>query len=179
LSYISDVSTLTNNLKNLLSFWNFSTNEIDSAITLADKKSNLISELEQIKNSHNGDFSKLFNRKNQYIGLYKDTYNTNTQTEYGSYVIQLNQDDLSSITTLNTAIKAVTTVSSTGNGSSTETAMEDSKVIDVIMNLVIKAASDSNQQNQALTSILSNRRVDVYDTRLNTQLGAQWASNWK
>ena len=121
----------------------------------------------------------MFNRKNQYVGLYKDTYNTSTQTEYGSYVIQLNQDDLSSIDKLNTAIKAVTTVSSTGNGFSTATAMDDAKVADVIMNLVIKAASDSNQQNQALTSILSNRRVNVYDTRLNTQLGAQWASNWK
>lgn len=79
-------------------------------------------------------------------------------TQTGAYVYQINTKDLESWSTLKTAV-----------GNNTE----------VLYNLLIIAAKDTGQQDRALNSILATRKVEIYDTRLNTQLGPKWASNWK
>lgn len=168
LTYVSSVSTLTTDLTSLLSFWNFDGSKVNKASGLADKKQELKNELDRIKTDHSADFNKLFERKSTYIGLknlYGDNLSSDVQTKYGSYVIQLNQNDFESWSSLKTAL--------------TYKNITDAQAMDIIMNLVIKAASDSNQQSNAISSILSTRKVEVYDERLNAQLGAQWASNWK
>ena len=42
---------------------------------------------------------------------------------------------------------------------------------EVLYNLLIVAAKDTGQQDRALSSILTTNKVQVFDTRLNTQLG--------
>lgn len=79
-------------------------------------------------------------------------------TQTGAYVYQINTKDLESWSTLKTAVDNNT---------------------EVLYNLLIIAAKDTGQQDRALNSILATRKVEIYDTRLNTQLGPKWASNWK
>ena len=52
-------------------------------------------------------------------------------------------------------------------------------VAEIIYNLLFEAAKDTYYQDTALTSVLENKKVEVFDVRLNSQLGAKWVSNWK
>ena len=81
-----------------------------------------------------------------------------SSTQSGAYVYQINTNDLKDWSSLKMAV-----------GNNTE----------VLYNLLIVAAKDTGQQDRALSSILTTNKVQVFDTRLNTQLGPKWASNWK
>lgn len=88
---------------------------------------------------------------------------------HGAKVIQLNKNDISTLATLETAISKLFT----GNNIATNAS-------DVFYNLVIKAAIETTTQDLAISAIVTDTlKVDIYDVRLNNQLGPRWAKNWK
>lgn len=110
--------------------------------------------------------------------LYKDLNNHVSQVEYGSYVIQVNESNLKDFSTfvnyLSEAFKEKNPENGNGTGNKhTECANN------LLTNLLVSLSTDSTIQTQALNAIASKNKVDVYDIRLNNQLGEKWANNFK
>lgn len=116
--------------------------------------------------------------------LYKDENNVLSKYEYGSYVIQINSDNLKDLSTFISYLK--TTFSSQkvdGTATSTEkesgTTTTDKEAWNLLVNLLVSVATTSSIQTQAVNNIATNNKIDVYDIRLNNGLGENWVSNWK
>lgn len=191
----SEVNNLANQLKKYLPMIQF-----ESVINISDNS--LMSKKDALKNlineNYNGDIvnpgsketkpitKEMFQQRKGYVGKTSTTsgggagaggfktqlantqQNTNenlevtdspvSSTQSGAYVYQINTNDLKDWSSLKMAVDNNT---------------------EVLYNLLIVAAKDTGQQDRALSSILTTNKVQVFDTRLNTQLGPKWASNWK
>ena len=113
-----------------------------------------------------------------------DVANGNNAIEYGAKVIQLNSKDINGMNGNNGISNLVTTISSKIqkiNGTTTQaraTNNMDDQASEIVYNLLINAATNTNVQQMAMNSILATRKVNVNDIRLNNQLGADWVNNW-
>ncbi|RXY96000.1 hypothetical protein D8X55_04970, partial [Malacoplasma penetrans] len=136
-----------------------------------------------------------FQPRNGYINsgtFYKDASDSVNNVNYGSYVLQLSSSNLSStnafITYLQQSFNSNDPAtkpngSATPGTPSTTNNNAENQAKSVFWNLVVQLATDSSVQGTAISSLLtnttSNRKVTVYDVRLNNQLGSRWASNYK
>lgn len=135
--------------------------------TLKQKKEGLITIVQSLTDDY---FSA-----DQTKGKYLTTSTTNDDTTtayqymsegnennyYATYVVGVNQNSFNSYSTF---------ISSFNNE-------ETGK--DVFFNLLIEAATNSNLQSKALQKIIYTNKIEVYDVRLNNQLGSKWVKNWK
>ena len=195
----SQVVSIANNLKAKIPSLNVS--KIISDETNLNEKKDLLSKLV----TTNGNIPEsYFQERNGYIGNggngtgtgtgtanttmnvspIPDVANGNNAIEYGAKVIQLNSKDINGINGSNGISNLVTTINSKIqkiNGTVTQTGtinnMED-QANEIVYNLLINAATNTNVQQMAMNSILATRKVNVNDIRLNNQLGADWVNNW-
>ncbi|MEG2476392.1 MAG: hypothetical protein RSA40_02485 [Malacoplasma sp.] len=178
LNSIIDKYTLSSDVDNLAraiqkKIKTISINTVLTANTIDDKKT----ALKVITNS-SSITATMFSPRTGYISSGALNSGTGTTIQdpnslallHGAKVIQLNNNDISSLANLELAIKKLFT---TGSTIEVDTA-------NVFYNLIIQAAADTSIQDQAISSIVTNDlKIDVYDIRLNNQLGPRWAKNWK
>lgn len=126
---------------------------------------------------------QMFNRKNTYVGKNDTSSNINAIQEEdkpniksAAYVYQINVDDLANWNKFKDVFKKT----STTHG---QPFKQTTYAYDVIYNLLFDAAKETYLQEEAITSLLSQEnnkwKINVFDTRLNQQLGPKWALNWK
>ena len=170
LSTIDSINSLITSLRNKLSNVTANFGELlDSSKSLKQKKDGLVSIIENnttdnMYKSISADSGKYLTDTNisgDAIPAY--TYGTNDNEYYATYVIQVNHD----------SFKNFSTFLSTFGSQNTDIAY------DVFFNLLIEAATDNNLQSMALDSFVYNNKINVYDGRLNKQLGYKWVKNWK
>ncbi len=167
-SYESEISELTTDLMNKTKA--FDAGQIFESATEIEQKKTI---LKGIVNDTTKFTDAMFQRRDNYIGQ-QPTGNTNNSDatpvtdnsngdniKSGAFVYQINNSDLKDWS----SFEQVFSSSSSKN--------------DIIYNLLFTAAADTNIQATALVSILENSKLTVYDTRLNTQLGPKWITNWK
>lgn len=186
ISSISDLQTLTTNIDTLTNFkFNF-TADIDAQLTLASKKSTLLTLFQEklgtsTSSSTTNDY---FTQFSGYVGAKSTTSgstNTGTTTDveaygtgtskYGIFAYQLNADSFSSLSNLQTALGA-----STSTTNSYETADE------IICNLIVQYAAQTTNQSYIIPNLVSESRVTIYDIRVYNAFssdGATWVRNWK
>lgn len=161
ISTITDVVNLANSIKSKVKYFDISL-VTDSKKTLKERKQALVNLVERLDDNTN----EYFDARNGYIKTTDDkpiVDSTKDHYEYGAYVYQINYDNLESKESLLKALGSDNDVNKANN---------------IFYNLVIQAATDSTLQSKVLATISSSNKVDIYDLRLNTQLGAQWANNW-
>ncbi len=169
LSTISAVDTLANNLFKYTG--TFKKENVVNQKGLDLKKENFIkniNDVNQIKDNY-------FKPRNSNVGLETVTNNTksylpiidseNNRIKHGGYVIQLNYSNITDFNTFYSYIKAQLT--------------DDKNTYDVIGNLIVKAAMDSNIQKRAIDKITTSNKINVYDIRLYNELGSTYVKNWK
>lgn len=130
-----------------------------------------------------------FNPRRGYVNngqLYKEDNQSVTNVNYGSYVIQLNSDDLKDKSTFISVLqqsfstnKPSTTPTSTQQTSNQVDGVAKDEVASLYWNLLVQIASDSSVQDVAISNLLSGNKITVYDVRLNNQLGSKWVINYK
>lgn len=120
--------------------------------------------------------------------LYKEDNQSVTNVNYGSYVIQLNSDDLKDKSAFISALKSTFEKNNPANTSSTSESQEatsetnnnaSDEVASLYWNLLVQIASDSSVQDVAISNLLNGNKITVYDVRLNNQLGSKWVINYK
>lgn len=176
LSTIDAVNSLITTLRGKLTSVNANFGDLlDTSKTLKEKKDGLISIIEndtipqmyQSVTSSAGRYLTDTNQSSSSTPVY--TYGTDDNQYYATYVIQINQDSFKSLDSF------LSTFGTSASDSST-----NSIAYDVFFNLLIQAAAtDTNLQSMALESFSYANKINVYDVRLDKQLGYQWVKNWK
>ncbi|RXY96004.1 hypothetical protein D8X55_04965, partial [Malacoplasma penetrans] len=191
----SQVTAFANTLGKLFNIDTSNINDVDSLTTLIDDTAKIPEDAYKPRNGY-------INEGN----FYKDSQDNVNNMNYGSFVIQLSSVDLNnnnngannngannngasgffnylknSFSTSDPATKP--TSSSTPSTPSATNSEAEKQARSVFWNLVVQLATDSSIQGTAISSLLTNtttnRKVTVYDVRLNNQLGSRWASNYK
>lgn len=166
---VSDLENLARSLYTKIG--TFSIDSVINASNLVDKKTAFLT----IVNNTSIITDEMFEPRTGYISTDTDLTKkdsslianpSSANLEYATKVIQLNSNDISSLTNLDSAFAKLTGITETQKS-------------EIFFNLVVQAALETTQQENAVNSIISSRRVEVYDVRLNNQLGPRWASNWK
>lgn len=157
---LTDLETLANSLqKKLISL---SLSQFSLANSLSTKKAALIAELSKTTVVT----SEMFEPRTGYISQGDLSTSTGaliidesqTNLSYGAKAIHLNASNVTSLNDLLTTINKLTGVNAS----------------QVFYNLVIQAANDLNLQTKVLNQIAISNRINVYDIRLETQLGYDW-----
>lgn len=203
-TYDSQVENLVNKMKVLFPEIK-ELNEVNQLQTLQEKKAKMEAILNQKTTSSTPGTEtnqntylipdSVFQPRNGYISngqtgsnstLYKDPNNLISNYEYGAYVIQINESNL---TDLSTFVKYLTQTftshsPSNANGSTslptdTTSGTSEQQAYSLLANLLVSKSQISSVQNEAINLIAQANQVVVYDIRLNNQLGEKWASNWK
>lgn len=176
---ISQINDLINKLIKL--FPNIS--QLSSLLGISDlkaKKEKLISlvnndSLNWIKHDlfkpRNGFISREENNSNG-NKLYYDDSNSTLNNLYGSYVVQINGENLVNLDKFINYLKSAFDTIKNGNNI-------NDLVYDLISNLLVEIASNSSIQTEAINEIASNNKFFVYDVRLNDKLGETWVKNFK
>lgn len=175
--------------------------EVQNAEETSKKKELLVA----IVNSTNGDSSgeggqgtnnykipdDAFKPRNGYIktsttdsttnGLYQDEIDKHSQIKYGSYLIQLNQGNLKDLSTFITYLSSSFTSNMPSNGTANnqQTNTANQLAYNLIANLLVSVATSTSIQDEAFNKIAEDYKIDIYDWRLNLQLGEVWAKNYK
>ncbi|MCF0217684.1 MAG: hypothetical protein HUJ42_01415 [Malacoplasma sp.] len=180
----SQVVTLANTMASL--FPNVDFTSVYNSSSVTDMQNALIT----IVNDTSKIPTNAFSPRNGYINgtkLYGSDTDSVNGLNYGAYVIQLNDADLASTTTFynyltsvfntNDPSKSNSQTQTSGTTTNSNAAKEASEVY---WNLVVQLANDSNIQNYAIANLTNNNnKVNVYDVRLNNQLGSRWVLNYK
>lgn len=146
---------------------------------IATKKTNL----KALVNDTSLIQDQMFTRKNTYVGKNDTSNNIDAIQEEdkpnirsAAYVYQINVDDLTDWNKFKEVFKKTSTTPG-------QPFKQTTYAYDVIYNLLFDAAKETYLQEEAITSLLSQNnnkwKVNVYDVRLNQQLGPKWALNWK
>ncbi|MDE5545773.1 MAG: hypothetical protein K2I76_04100 [Malacoplasma sp.] len=149
----------------------------NKTITLKEKKNKLITAVTNLSSSLSS--TKVFSQR---AGILNEGYFTETNNngllsdssqpllQFASYVIQLSRYNLSSSNSLLDALSVNTTESNSDNEGA----------FDILSNLVIQQAIDSNLQDRIMNSILASvGKIKAYDVRLYVFLGVEWILDWK
>ena len=181
-------SSQVDNLAKLIQkYFNIDISSVLNASDESSKQSALIKIVESSSSQKIPDSA--FTPRRGYVNggsLYKEDNQSVTNVNYGSYVIQLNSDDLKDKSTFITTLQN-TFSNNNPNNSSTTISTTDSSVssnakdeaASLYWNLLVQIASDSSVQDVAISSLLSGNKITVYDVRLNNQLGSKWVINYK
>lgn len=168
-SLISDVENLAKKLYTKIK--TFSIDKVINAVTLENKKM----ELKNIVNNTSYINDQMFQPRTGYISsdnilTKKDSpliqSPNSANIEYATKTIQLNNNDVNSIGNFWTAISKLPDI-------------DENKKSEIFFNLLVQVAKDTIIQDNVINLISNEDRVDVYDVRLNNQLGPRWVKNWK
>ena len=174
----SQITSLATTLQKLFSI---DVSNVTSATNLNQMQNSLVS----IINDTNAIPDSAFQPKAGYAekDLYTEQSDEISGYKYGSYVIQLNENNLASASGFLDYLKSIFNKYDPSSSNSTSVGSTNAKgeeqANDLFWNLVVQIAADTNVQNSAISSITSANKVTVYDVRLNNQLGSRWVSNYK
>lgn len=182
---LSDVNKIANDLGKKLNEPSILKIANDNKLTINEKKEKLVNVVENI-NKVSG-LENAFTQRKGIVGENETNTNNNnglindnSPIEYSAYVIQLNYEDLSSITNLKNAIQSTTNNKPSSfvvqnNAQTTITLNQD----EIFYYLVVQQAMNSDIQTKTIESYLSDRKITAYDKRLYKTLGPTWINNWK
>lgn len=140
---------------------------IKNNLNLKDLKQKLIKDINLKLKDEN-----LFKQQIEYVGLKNSTNENkpfslpnNSFNLYGSYVIQLNSQNFANYESLKKAL-----------------ANSEVNEDDLIMNLLVQAASEVQLQNEVIYKSIINDKFDIFDIRIKNAFendGLNWIKNWK
>lgn len=120
------------------------------------------------------------NTNQSITGMYKNENDPLSKYYYGAYVIQINKSDLKDLSTFISRITSgFSSLNNSPAGTTSIQKTNNNLAYELIANLLVKSAKNTNIQTEILDKIAEQKKVDVYDIRLNDKLGKKWAKNFK
>ncbi|MCF0217685.1 MAG: hypothetical protein HUJ42_01420 [Malacoplasma sp.] len=178
---LSAVNDIANNLAKQLNQSQLAQFADDNSLSLSQKKTDLVNAINNLSSASGSLASGIFQPRNGIVN--KDVTDSATnkngllfsQTDpydqFVGYTIQINRTNLTSLDNLLTAL-------SSNNGSSDTDKTNDA--LDIFANLVMQQATSDSIQSDVLPFIIATQgKIDAFDVRLFSSLGAEWLANWK
>ena len=112
------------------------------------------------------------NTNQSITGMYKNENDPLSKYYYGAYVIQINKSDLKDLSTFISRITSgFSSLNNSPAGTTSIQKTNNNLAYELIANLLVKSAKNTNIQTEILDKIAEQKKVDVYDIRLNDKLG--------
>ncbi|WP_324611513.1 DUF3713 domain-containing protein, partial [Malacoplasma penetrans] len=181
---ISSINTIANDLASKLKQSSLKQVADDRKLSLSQKKERIVTALTNLSTNSSESIRDVFKSRNGIVtgdqtsennaqGLITDSANPSTQ--FSSYVIQINNNDVSSLSSFITVLS-----NNNGGASSGSTPTKEDNAYDIFSNLVVQQAVNTTLQSTILNLIIASQgKINAYDVRLFTSLGPQWLANWK
>ncbi|RXY96085.1 hypothetical protein D8X55_04795, partial [Malacoplasma penetrans] len=181
---ISSINTIANDLASKLKQSSLKQVADDKKLSLNQKKERIVTALTNLKYNSSTSISQVFQARNGIVNGTETSENNNKgfitdsanpTTQFSSYVIQINNSNLSSLDSFITVLK-----NNNGTTGSSGTPTQEQNAYDIFSNLVVQQAVNTTLQSTILNLIIASQgKINAYDVRLFTSLGPQWLENWK